>query len=179
MEGGASSLSYPSGRDFRKRAELWKVKQTLGFALALLALSGCDAPAAPPQAVAAPKASPSVLGPEKLRTIFPKLEPSLTLAEFRAKPGIVTKHVRKGGELVGTILVIDLLGDSAALKEFDGATQKFHGYPAISTSMGGGVAVLVEGRFRVEVVALAPEVTDAVRARWLEGFAWTTLKGWT
>lgn len=155
------------------------MKRTLGFVLILLALSGCDAPAAPPRDVAAPTASPRVLGPEKLRTVFPKLDAPLTFAEFRAKPGIVTKHVRRGGELVGTMFVMDLLGDAAALKEFDGATQKIHGYPAISTSMGGGVAVLAEGRFRIEVVALAPEVTDAVRARWLEGFAWATLKGWT
>ena len=85
--------------------------------------------------------------------------------------------MKKGQMLVGTLMVLDLFGDPAGRKEFDGAKKNANGYPTVSTSMGGGVAILVEDRFRVEVVSLGPEVPDSLRAKWLDSFDWKALKG--
>lgn len=78
---------------------------------------------------------------------------------------------------VAMVMIQDLLGDAPALAAFDGTRTQVHGFPAISTSMGGGIAVLAEGRFRIEVVSLGPEVPDKLRSQWLEGFRWELLKG--
>jgi hypothetical protein len=154
------------------------VKLTPVFVILSLSLFGCDENASVPVSKASAAPAPISLSAEKLRDVFPKIGSPLTVVEFRAKPGIVTKHVRKGDLPIATLMVQDLLGDSGAIREFDGASAKAAGYPAISTSMGGGVAVLAENRFRVEVVSLGPEVTDKVRSQWLEGFRWETLKGY-
>ena len=83
----------------------------------------------------------------------------------------VTYHVQRAGELVATMIVSDLVQETMGRKDsFRGAKQRVRGYPAISTSMGSGTAVLVANRFWVEVASQSPAVSDKQRDAWLNAF---------
>jgi len=133
--------------------------------LGFLILAGCPKPA-----------TPTLLPPSRLREAFPSLTTPFTTTEFRARPGLVNLHVKKQGKLVGMLIVEDLLESPEKRTPFDAATQKVLDCPAIPTSMGGGLALLYEKRFRVEVSAMDPSVSDTQRRQWLEGFHLSALK---
>jgi hypothetical protein len=119
---------------------------------------------------------PVPLSPERLRMVFPALTTPFVAREFRARAGLVTQHVRNAGRLVGTLSIEDLLDEPEQRAMFAEATQRVQNCPALSTSMGGGMALLYENRFKVEAVALDPAVSDDMRRGWLEGFRLETLK---
>ncbi len=137
--------------------------------VSLLSLAGCRAPDLPPARVP--------LAPKVLRRAFPAVGPEFTSVEFRARPGLVTWHVKNQKKsLVGTLILEDLLLKPGEKAAFVGSKNTLRGCPAIETSMGGGQAILYNNRFRIEVVALDPSVKDTTRSAWLEGFHLEKLK---
>jgi hypothetical protein len=140
----------------------------LWWLLTGLLLSGCPK--------LAPVPPPAVLSPERLREAFPTLTTPFVAREFRARPGLVNKHVHKAGKLVGTLLIEDLRDSPEQRALFEKAPLQVQRCPAISTSMGGGIALLYQNRFKVEAVALDPAVSEGTCRRWLEGFRLSALK---
>lgn len=134
--------------------------------LGLLILAGCPTPA-----------KPTLTPPDKLREAFPALTTPFTLTEFRARPGLVNQHIKKQGNLVGMLLLEDLLESPEKRALFASSSQRIKDCPAMSTSMGGGLALLYNNRFKAEVIAMNPSITDTQRRQWLEGFHFDVLKG--
>lgn len=133
--------------------------------LGLLTLAGCPTPA-----------KPTLLPPEQLRKAFPALTTPFILTEFRSRPGLMNQHVKKQGKLVGMLVVEDLLESPEKQTMFASASQEIKDSPVLSTSMGGGLALLYKKRFKVEVIAMDPSVSDTLRHQWLEGFHLDALK---
>ena len=104
-----------------------------------------------------------------LRAALPPTPGGFTATVFRERPGLVTQHLKQNASLAGTFTISDLRTEPGSpLDTFTGATDTVHGWPAVSTSMGGGVAALVEKRFKVEAVSLGAELGAARRDSWLQ-----------
>jgi len=148
------------------------------LALFLLSGGGCARRPQPPSSSppAAPPAPVTLVPAAELKKAVPRLPAPFQPVLFLERPGTVTYHVRKGGSLAATLSVRDLSGkDSVRRGLFQGAGQEVQGYPAVPTSMGGGLAVLVGDRFQVEVVSLSPSVGQKRRDAWLDAFDYARL----
>lgn len=111
---------------------------------------------------------PSLVTGADLSRCLPPLPPGFEAKQFLKGKDIVTYHIYKGTRTVATICIKDLVGNKEERDAlFSTATQTFRGCPAISTSMGGGRAVLAANRFRVEVVSLDPDIGEKRRDAWL------------
>jgi len=147
-----------------------EISKTLrGIAFLLLAAPGCTPRRlAPPPLPKAPPQPAPLVSANALQRVVPRLPAEYERVLFLQRPGRVTYHIRRAGTLAATFSVRDLSGQDPALKDvFRSATRRVQGYPAVLTSMGGGVAVLVADRFRVEVVSLSPSVGGKRRDTWL------------
>jgi hypothetical protein len=113
---------------------------------------------------------------DRLRSTLPDVRPPFTAVEFRARPGLVNYHLRKNKDLVGMIVIEDLLEQPEKRALFARSPDRVQGCPSISTSMGGGLALLYKDRFRAEVIALTPAISDRQRRRWLEEFHLNSLE---
>lgn len=149
-----------------------------GIGLLLLLAAGC-APEPSPVATPTPTPTPAPSVPaSELKAVLPKPPAGFTAKVFKERPGLVSVHLRKGDDLVGTFVVLDRNRERGVSADaFAGSKEvTVRGYPAVSTSMGGGVAVLVEDRFQVEAVSIGPTLTAAVRDRWLAATDFDRLK---
>jgi hypothetical protein len=140
-----------------------------GSALLFLCLAGCTPPPAPtpPPPTPAPSPAPPASA-DSLRAALPPAPKGFAVKLFRERPGLVSVHLKKADSLLGTFVLSDTRAEPQPPdRMFAGAKERVHGWPAVSTAMGGGVAVLVEKRFKVEAVSLGPAFGPERRDAWL------------
>lgn len=142
---------------------------TLLAALALPVGHGC-----------APTKPVKPLALSKLRAALPPDPDGFVSRPIRERNGLIARSLSKKGdenETVGTLVLRDALGETVDPRRipFARSTRRFLDYPAIETSMGGGVAVRIADRFEVEAVSLSPKFPTDARDRWLSATKFTAL----
>jgi len=100
---------------------------------------------------------------------FPKAESPFDLVYKQEKKGTAIASLKKDGKEVATLTIFDTLSNPEAVKDYKETTQALAGYPVVAKG-SKGTALLVAGRFQVQVRSTDDSFTEADRKEWLKKF---------
>jgi len=109
-----------------------------------------------------------------LNQVFPQDEGGFVTVFTQEKEGISQALLKQNGAEVATLAVSDTIENPAARDKFAAATETLDGHP-LASSGSKGTAVLVAGRFQVQVRSRSGEFGPDERKAWLRRFDLDTL----
>jgi hypothetical protein len=150
----------------------WLLILVLGAAL----LSGCQ-PAKPDRWADAQKEStqkPHAVAKESVggsafNRFFPQVESPWDIVFKQEKTGFAQASLQKDGKEVAVLSVSDTANNPEAAEKFKAASKIIGGMPAVPVGEQG-TAVLVNGRFQVQVRSMDPAIGPQEREDWLTKF---------
>ncbi len=100
---------------------------------------------------------------------FPQVAAPLDLVYTQEKEGFAQAELSDDGEEVATLSVSDTATNPSARDKFADSDMKIAGYPAAAVG-SQGTALLVAGRFQVQVRSRVDSFTEDDRSEWLSRF---------
>lgn len=105
---------------------------------------------------------------------FPKSEGAFEVIYIQEKQGFAEATLQKGGQEEATLSVTDTVNNPDALQKYTESTQTAGIYPLAAVGSQGS-AILVGGRFQVQIRSKSDTFSEADRLAWLEKFDLTGL----
>ncbi len=100
---------------------------------------------------------------------FPEVARPFDLVYKQEKQGTAIASLKKDGKEVATLTIFDTLSNPEAVKDYKETTQALAGYPLVAKG-SKGTALLVAGRFQVQVRSTDDSFTETDRKEWLKKF---------
>jgi len=100
---------------------------------------------------------------------FPKQGDGYDIVFKQEKSGFAQASLQQGGKELATFSIFDTTSNPEAAAKFDGATEKFVGFPLV-TEEAKSLSALVGKRFQVQVRSDDPAFGESDRKAWLEKF---------
>jgi hypothetical protein len=116
-----------------------------------------------------PAVSKEALPGKEFNKFFPKAEAPWDLTYKQEKQGTAIASLKKDGKEVATLTIFDTLSNPEAVKDYKETTQALAGYPLVAKG-SKGTAILVAGRFQVQVRSTDNSFGEAERKEWLKKF---------
>jgi hypothetical protein len=101
--------------------------------------------------------------------IFPSSGNGYERIFTQEKDGFVQAVLKQNGKDVAFLTVADTLSNPSAKADFNGAGNKFKGYPIVEKG-ANTTAMLVGDRYQVKVISRSADFTPALRQEWLGKF---------
>lgn len=116
-----------------------------------------------------PAVSKQAVKGEDLNQFFPKAEAPYSLTFKQEKAGFALAELEKNGKNVASMAISDTASEPAARDKFASSSLEVAGHPAaLSGSLG--TAVLVAGKYQVQVRSMNPGLTPKEREVWIAKF---------
>jgi hypothetical protein len=122
-------------------------------------------PAGTPKAIPQAEAIPG----STLNKAFPGHVDGYKMTFTQEKDGFAQADLAQNGARVATLSISDTNASPTSRDKFKDSKQQIAGYPAAAVG-SQGTAVLVVGRFQVQVRSVAPAFKDTDREAWLARF---------
>jgi hypothetical protein len=128
----------------------------------------------PPVAVipgATPKAIPQAeaIAGSSLNKAFPEAAAGYKVTFTQEKDGFAQADVSQDGKKVATLTISDTAANPSARDKFKASPRQIAGFPGAPVGSQGS-AILVGGRYQVQVRSVGPTFTIADRDAWLARF---------
>lgn len=117
----------------------------------------------------APAPLPAVVAGKVFNSAFPKSADGMEVKFTQEKEGYSQADLVKGGRRIAQLSISDTNSNPSARDKFAAATKKLGGMPMAAVG-SMGTAVLVGGRYQVQVRSLDPMFTASSREAWLDKF---------
>ncbi|MEM0968392.1 MAG: hypothetical protein AAGJ31_03495 [Verrucomicrobiota bacterium] len=111
---------------------------------------------------------------DALVSAFPESQAGLDLVFTTEKKGYAAASIQKEGKELATVAISDLLEDEAGRAKFADAADLIAGHPSLPRG-SKGTAILVDGRFQVQVRSQAEGFGEAQRKAVLEKVQFSAL----
>lgn len=116
-----------------------------------------------------PAVSKQAVKGEDLNQFFPKAAAPYSLTFKQEKAGFALAELEKNGKNVASLAISDTASEPAARDKFASSSLEIAGHPAaLSGSLG--TAVLVAGKYQVQVRSMNPGLTSKEREEWIAKF---------
>lgn len=116
-----------------------------------------------------PAASKQAVKGEDLNQFFPKAEAPYSLTFKQEKTGFALAELEKSGKNLASLAISDTANEPSARDKFASSSLEIAGHPAaLSGSLG--TAVLVAGKYQVQVRSMNPGLTSKEREEWIAKF---------
>jgi hypothetical protein len=128
-----------------------------------------ELPAASNSAVEKAIPQSQALAGKNFNAVFPASGDGLSIAFTQEKDGYAQADLTKGGKKLAQLSISDTATNPAAKEKFKNSVKQLGGFPMAPVGSQGS-ALLVAGRYQVQVRSLDPSITAAEREKWLEKF---------
>jgi hypothetical protein len=110
-----------------------------------------------------------------LNASFPKVDAPYTLTFTQEKAGYAQADLSRDGEKLAQLSVSDTNANPSARDKFASSSRSFAGHP--SASVGSqGTAILVNGRYQIQVRSQSASFSAQDREAWLARFQTSSLR---
>ena len=146
-----------------------------GLYWAFKSFSGPGTEPVPSKQVSAAPVPATPVASKNFNKIFPGSADGLSVQFTQEKDGYAQADLLKGGKKLAQFSVSDTDANPTARDKFKNSTKQIGGHP--SAAIGSmGTAVLVAGRYQVQVRSTDPSFTAADREAWIAKFKLGELK---
>jgi len=156
------------------------VKLTKGVLLVLglaALITGSCGRSTPPEATTPRQQAPrgAIIVGGDLNAAFPKVDAPYTLTFTQEKPGYAQADLSRDGEKLAQLSVSDTNANPSAREKFGSSSRSIAGHP--SASVGSqGTAILVNGRYQIQVRSQSASFGAQDREVWLARFQTSSLR---